>query len=314
MLSVNRLSSLGDITSGGDLMYYDIFFGSRNVRNVFSATNSAIDRKQDMINFLTNLTCATLDCSNLNIGGESIDTKIANSGGGGGITQAQLDTKQNTLTSSTNILTKRIDVSDKVVITGAGPALYLKDTDHRSGMVYMNSNIMYFLSGAANSETWTQVGGQWPLQLNTSNNSAQFGGTITTPSYTFSSGKPRFRITRSNFTLLSGTTSLLNGGTVDFESNVTLSNGIFIASIPGVYCVTCKLRLPDSNTQSPEIQWYVRDKAGNQFAHESLEMWIPAGIRGRRAGMSSCLVNLLGGGAVNTMAGCYATFEGFLVQ
>ena len=74
ILSVNKVSTLGDITSGGDLMYYDIFFGSRNVRNVFSATNSAIDLKQDMINFLTNLTCATIDCSNLNIGGESIDT------------------------------------------------------------------------------------------------------------------------------------------------------------------------------------------------------------------------------------------------
>ena len=34
-LSVDRVSTLGDITSGGDLMYYDIFYGSRNVRNVF---------------------------------------------------------------------------------------------------------------------------------------------------------------------------------------------------------------------------------------------------------------------------------------
>jgi hypothetical protein len=73
-LSVDRVSTLGDITSGGNLMYYDIFFGYRNIRNVFFATNSAIDLKQDMINFLTNLTCATIDCSNLNIGGESIDT------------------------------------------------------------------------------------------------------------------------------------------------------------------------------------------------------------------------------------------------
>ena len=67
-------------------MYYDIFFGYRNVNNVFASTNSAIDLKQDTINFLTNLTCATIDCSNLNTGGESIDTKIANSTGA--ITQA----------------------------------------------------------------------------------------------------------------------------------------------------------------------------------------------------------------------------------
>ena len=74
-------------------MYFDNLIGSRNVKDVFASTNSAINNKQDKINFLTNLSCATLNCSDLNIGGESIDTKIANSGGG--ITQADLDTKQN---------------------------------------------------------------------------------------------------------------------------------------------------------------------------------------------------------------------------
>jgi len=144
------------------------------------------------------------------------------------------------LSSSSNILTSRIDVSDKVVITGDTPVLILKDTNQRSGMVYMNNNSMYFLSGVANSETWTQVGSQWPLYLQTDTNQAVFGGIITTPSYTFSSGKPRFRMFRDNFTLPSGTTSLLNGGTIDFQSNVTLSNGVFIANITGVYCATCK--------------------------------------------------------------------------
>ena len=181
---------------------------------------------------------------------------------------------------------------------------------------------MYFLSGVANSETWTQVGGEWPLTIHTNNNLAEFGGTITTPSYTFSSGKPRFRVIRSNFTLPSGTTSLLNSGTIDFQSNVTISSGIFIANISGVYCVTCKLRLPDKNTQEPEIQWYLRDKTGSQVPHEDFEMWIPAGAgsNARRAGMSTCLVNLSGGYGIlprndlSTMAGCTATFEGFLVQ
>ena len=100
----------------------------------------------------------------------------------------------------------------------------------------MNDNRMYFLSGVANSETWTQVGSQWPLYLQTDTNQAVFGGTITTPSYTFSSGKPRFRILRHNFTLPSGTTSLLNGGLVDFQNNVTLSSGIFLQPSP-VYIV-----------------------------------------------------------------------------
>jgi hypothetical protein len=179
---------------------------------------------------------------------------------------------------------------------------------------------MYFLSGVANSESWSQVGGQWTLTLHTNNNLAEFGGTITTPSYTFSSAKPRFRIFRNDFTLPSGATSLLNGGTTDFQINVNISSGIFIATIAGVSCVICKLRLPDPSNKSPEIQWYVRSKTGQQVAHEAMEMWIPGGISGRRAGMSSCLVNLSGGDGIlprndlATMAGCTATFEDFLVQ
>jgi len=161
ILSVNKVSTSGDITAGGNLSFFDNTIGSRNVKTEFSATNSAINLKQDKINFLTNLTCATLDCSNLNISGESIDTKIANSSEG--ITQAQLDKKQNILTSSTNILTARIDVSDKLVITGQQPTLNLKDTNARSGMIHMNDNRMYFLSGETNTESWSQVNGQWPL-------------------------------------------------------------------------------------------------------------------------------------------------------
>ena len=184
----------------------------------------------------------------------------------------------------------------------------------------MNSDRMYFLSGVSNSETWTQVNSQWALYLQMNTNQAVFGGTITTPSYTFSSGKPRFRILRNNFTLPSGTTSLLNGGLVDFQNNVTLSSGIFIATIAVVYCCICKLRLPDSNGQSPEIQWYKRLSNGAQGYHEQFEMWIPAGVSGRRAGMSTCLINLNVGEGIlprndlNTMGGCSATFEGFLVQ
>jgi uncharacterized protein (UPF0254 family) len=72
------------------------------------------------------------------------------------------------------------------------------------------------------------------------------------------------RIYRNNFTLWSGTTCLINGGTIQFQSNITLSSGIFIATIAGVYCVMCKLRLPDNNNQAPEIQWYKIDIFGNQ--------------------------------------------------
>jgi hypothetical protein len=198
--------------------------------------------------------------------------------------------------------------------------MYFKDTNNRSGMIHMNSDRMYFVSGDANSETYATVNGQYPLTLHTNNNLAEFGGTITTPSYTFSSGKPRFRIYRNNFTLPSGTTSLLNSVTIDFQSNVTLSSGIFIATIAGVYCVTVKLRLTDNINASVKIQWNVRATNGTQTQHDAVEIWVPGGNNGRRSCMSQTLINLAVGHGVlpingrNTMAGCVATFEGFLVQ
>ena len=68
---------------------------------------------------------------------------------------------------------------NKSVIRGESPALYLRDTNQRSGMIHMNSNRMYFLSGGTDTESWaTLVNGQWPLYLQTDNNNAIFGGRI----------------------------------------------------------------------------------------------------------------------------------------
>ena len=109
----------------------------------------------------------------------TIDGDTISSNSGGRITQADLDTKQDNLSSPSNILTSRIDASDKVVITGDTPVLILKDTHQRSGMVYMNSDRRYFLSGVPNSETWTQVNSQWAMYLQMNKNQALFGGDIT---------------------------------------------------------------------------------------------------------------------------------------
>ena len=116
-------------------------------------------------------------------------------------------------------------------------------------------------------------------------------GNIVCSGYTFSSAKPRMRICRSNFTIPSGTTSLLNGGSVGLQSNCTATAGVFIATIAGIYACSCKLRLPDNNNQSPKIQWYRRAGSGQQSAYEDYEGWIPAGVSGRRAGMSSTIIS-----------------------
>jgi hypothetical protein len=223
--------------------------------------------------------------------------------------------------SSGNIQTSCIYVSDKVVITNTSPTMYFKDTNNRSGMMHMNSDKMYFLSGETNSKSWSQVNSQWALYLQTNTNEAVFGGTITAPSYTISSGKPRFIIYHGNFTLPSGVTFLLASGTIAFQCKVNILNGRFLAMVAGIYCATCKLRLPDNNTQSPEIRWYFRDNATNfQTLYENFEMWAPSGIGDRRSCMSQYLNYLAVGHGIlirndlGTISGCTATFEVFLVQ
>ena len=117
-----------------------------------------------------------------------------------------------------------------------------------------------------------------------------------------------------------GNNSLLVNGTITFQNNVTLSSGIFIATIAGVYCVTVKLRLPDNFNASVEIQWNQRASNGTQTQYDVVEMWVPAANRGRRAGMSQTLINLAVGQGVlpmnggNSLDNCTATFEGFLIQ
>jgi hypothetical protein len=93
-----------------------------------------------------------------------------------------------------SINASRIDVNDRVVITGASPSMYFKDTNERSAMIHMNSNRMYFISGAANSEQWQQVNGQWPLYLQTDTNEAVFSRQVNcdTDSFHYSAGGQRY--------------------------------------------------------------------------------------------------------------------------
>jgi len=72
-----------------------------------------------------------------------------------------------------------------MIINNSRPTLYLKDTDAKSGMIHMNDDRMYFLSGGTNSESWYRVNGEYPLYLQTDTNEAFFGGDINTPSSVF---------------------------------------------------------------------------------------------------------------------------------
>ena len=62
----------------------------------------------------------------------------------------------------------------QILLSSTDPTITFSDTDHRTGYIHTNSNLMYFLGGPANAgyADWTTT----PLYLNLSNNYATFGG------------------------------------------------------------------------------------------------------------------------------------------
>jgi len=91
------------------------------------------------------------------------------------LTHAELDNNMS--------LFLRNDESDTMLgnlyINNGSPTIFLQDTDHRSGMIHQNSNVMYFLRGdGTNGTSWAQYDSYWPLTINLENNTAEFGGKI----------------------------------------------------------------------------------------------------------------------------------------
>lgn len=66
-----------------------------------------------------------------------------------------------------------------LAINYISPTITFQDTDHNTGFVHVNSNLMYVLRGGINATTWTQVNGQWPFIFNLTDNSATCGGAFT---------------------------------------------------------------------------------------------------------------------------------------
>ena len=80
----------------------------------------------------------------------------------------------------TNSISTDFTLTGNVYIRNSSPTVYFRDTDHRSAMIHVNSNIFYVLRGnGSDSTTWATANGYWPLELNLENNNATFGGSIT---------------------------------------------------------------------------------------------------------------------------------------
>lgn len=106
-----------------------------------------------------------------------------------------------------------INATGNLQIRNGDPTITLRDTDHRTAFIHVNSNIFYVLTGATDvaKGNWGIVANsRWPLEINLSNNNATFGGDVNAISFTGAG------------TGLTGTAASLSiGGNAATATNVT---------------------------------------------------------------------------------------------
>ena len=65
-------------------------------------------------------------------------------------------------------------------LRGDNPTITLRDTNHNSAYIHVNSSIFYILRAGTDSATgsWTTTNGAWPLEIDLTNNDTRFGRSI----------------------------------------------------------------------------------------------------------------------------------------
>lgn len=81
--------------------------------------------------------------------------------------QAALDSKLNTAggTIASLAVSGNAEIFGTPVIANSSPTMWWRDTDNRTFAIHVNGNLAYFMRGAANTTTWTDIGGRWPMLL-----------------------------------------------------------------------------------------------------------------------------------------------------
>ncbi|MDD2870554.1 MAG: tail fiber domain-containing protein [Candidatus Gracilibacteria bacterium] len=122
-----------------------------------------------------------------------------------------------------------------IYLNNAAPTTFYQDTDHRSAMIHVNSNLFYILRGCGtNSDTRCQYNSAWPLYINLENNNAHFGGNLYGLSYNTSSDK---RLKKNINTLDNSLekVSKLRGVSFDWKTTGEKEIGLIAQEVEEVY-------------------------------------------------------------------------------
>ena len=121
---------------------------------------------------------------------------------------------------ASGLMKNATDAVDNLYIRNAAPTVFLRDTEHRSGMLRVDGGTFYVLrANGADSITEQSLGGYWPLAINLENNVATFGATpnVQGTSVVINSGTWSISVTGNAGTVTNGVYN--NGGT--YGINIT---------------------------------------------------------------------------------------------
>ncbi|MCK9626634.1 MAG: tail fiber domain-containing protein [Bacteroidales bacterium] len=177
----------------------------------------------------------------------------------------------------TSVPTQKLTVAGGIYSTGYtymssnNPTLFFLDTDHNSGMIHMNSNLMYFLSGSGvGAAGWAIHGSYWPLQINMTDDVSVFGG-----SALFMEGNVGIGTTTPGYTLTVNGTAWVTSGAwsgsdARWKKNVAnLSSASSLEKIMALNPVTYEWKVDDY----PELKFTEGTQLG--FIAQDMEKVIP---------------------------------------
>jgi hypothetical protein len=110
---------------------------------------------------------------------DNIDTRVKYADSAGSAATAATATSAGSCTGNAATATG-LAPGNQLYINTSSPTIYLQDTDNRSAMIHVNSDIFYILNGIANnSTTWGNApNGRWPMELNVSDGNMKVSGSI----------------------------------------------------------------------------------------------------------------------------------------